>query len=165
MEVWIPITVAAAFLQNLRSALQKHLKAQLSTSGATFSRFCYAAPLSALYTAALAGIVGLEVPTPNPTFALYFVVGGGAQIAATGLLVHLFSFRNFVVGTTYSKTETLQTAVFGLLILGETVGPGATVAILVCLVGIMLLSVSRGQTSLRRLVVGWTERTALIGLG
>ena len=35
----MPVTVAAAFLQNLRSALQKHLKARLSTSGATFVRF------------------------------------------------------------------------------------------------------------------------------
>jgi len=43
IESWIPITFAAAFLQNLRSALQKHLKGQLSTAGATFSRFLFAA--------------------------------------------------------------------------------------------------------------------------
>ena len=34
MELWIPITIAAAFLQNLRSALQKHIKGRLSTAGA-----------------------------------------------------------------------------------------------------------------------------------
>ena len=39
MELWVPITLAAAFMQNLRSALQKHLKGSLSTSGATFCRF------------------------------------------------------------------------------------------------------------------------------
>jgi hypothetical protein len=44
VDGWIPITMAAAFFQNLRSALQKHLKGQLSTTGATFSRFAYAAP-------------------------------------------------------------------------------------------------------------------------
>ena len=38
MELWIPITIAAAFLQNLRSAGQKHLKSVMGTSGATFVR-------------------------------------------------------------------------------------------------------------------------------
>jgi len=33
LELWIPITIAAAFFQNLRSALQKHLKGRLSTAG------------------------------------------------------------------------------------------------------------------------------------
>ena len=36
MELWVPITLAAAFMQNLRSALQKHLTGRLSTSGAAF---------------------------------------------------------------------------------------------------------------------------------
>ena len=48
MELWIPITIAAAFSQNLRFMLQKHLKATgLSTGGATFARFLFAAPLAA----------------------------------------------------------------------------------------------------------------------
>jgi hypothetical protein len=46
MELWIPITIAAAFLQNLRSALQKHIKGRLSTSGAAYARFLYAWPLA-----------------------------------------------------------------------------------------------------------------------
>ncbi len=38
IEPWIALTVAAAFFQNLRSALQKHLKDRLSTAGATWVR-------------------------------------------------------------------------------------------------------------------------------
>ena len=46
MDVWIPITIAAAAAQTVRFMLQKHLKStQLSTVGATFSRFVYSAPL------------------------------------------------------------------------------------------------------------------------
>jgi hypothetical protein len=41
-ELWIPLTIAAALCQNLRSAGQKHLKAHLSTAGATYVRFLYA---------------------------------------------------------------------------------------------------------------------------
>ena len=46
MELWIPVTLAAAFSQNLRNALQKTLKGRLSTWGATASRFVFAAPLA-----------------------------------------------------------------------------------------------------------------------
>ena len=46
MEIWIGITLAAAFLQNLRSMLQKHLKARLSSLGATAIRFFFAMPLA-----------------------------------------------------------------------------------------------------------------------
>ena len=48
IELWIPITVVAAFMQNLRSALQKHLKAKLSTGGATYVRFLFALPFAAV---------------------------------------------------------------------------------------------------------------------
>ncbi len=46
MELWITITIAAAFLQNLRSMLQKHLKARLSSLEATAIRFFFAMPLA-----------------------------------------------------------------------------------------------------------------------
>ena len=76
MDLWIPISIGAAFFQNLRSALQKHLKGRLSNTGATFSRFAYAAPLALLYVIALAMITGEALPRPNGTFALYALIGG-----------------------------------------------------------------------------------------
>ncbi len=164
IELWIPITIGAAFMQNLRSALQKHLKGRLSTGGASYARFVYALPFAVLYVAALASAPGFELPPPNPTFALYTAVGGMAQILATALLVSLFSFRNFAVGTTYSKTETVQTAIFGLVILGDHLTLAASLAILVSLVGVVALSASQTSLRLGRLLVAWTERTALIGL-
>ncbi|MCP5149288.1 MAG: DMT family transporter [Chromatiales bacterium] len=164
MELWIPVTVGAAFCQNLRSALQKHLKGRLSTSGATFSRFCYAFPFAALYVAGLALLGGMELPSPNPQFAAYCVLGGVTQIIATALLVYLFSFRNFAVGTTYSKTETIQTALFGIVILGDPLGIGALGAILISLVGVFLISVAKGGPSAGALLASLRDRTALIGI-
>ncbi len=108
MELWIPITLVAAFFQNLRSALQKHLKDRLSTSGATFARFLFALPFAVLYLGALHLITGEAVPRLGVPFALYTMLGGLAQIVGTALLVSLFSLRNFAVGTAYSKTETAQ---------------------------------------------------------
>ena len=77
MELWVPITLAAAFLQNLRSALQKHLKGSLSTYGATFCRFVYAAPLALAYVFLLGEGYGFEWPAPNPRFAIFAMLGGG----------------------------------------------------------------------------------------
>ena len=164
MELWIPITIAAAFFQNLRSALQKHLKGRLSNTGATFSRFAYAAPLALLYVAALATLSGEPLPRPHATFALYAVVGGLAQITATALLLYSFQFRNFAVGTTYSKTETVQTAIFGILILGDPLGLGAALAILISLAGVMTISVASTRMSLVGLLTSLTEKPALIGI-
>jgi len=164
VELWIPITLAAAFLQNLRSALQKHLKASLSTSGATFSRFAYAAPLAILYAVSLWGLGGFALPTPGVVFFGYMAIGGIGQILATALLVYLFSFRNFAVGTTFSKTETIQTAIFGFFVLGDQLTLSALLAILISLAGVFAISSARSDRGLGGLISNLTDRTALIGI-
>jgi drug/metabolite transporter (DMT)-like permease len=164
LELWIPISIAAAFFQNLRSALQKHLKGRLSTTGATFSRFAYAAPLAVLYAAGLATIGGFELPAPNATFFLYMTIGGIGQILATALLVYLFSFKNFAVGTTFSKTETIQTAIFGLVILGDALSALALLAILTSLAGVFLISTAHTARGFSGLIDGLTDKAALIGI-
>jgi len=164
LELWIPITIAAAFFQNLRSALQKHLKGRLSNTGATFSRFAYAAPLAVLYVGALAALGGEELPRAHLTFVLYALVGGLAQITATALLLYSFSFRNFAVGTTYSKTETVQTAIFGILILGDPLGLGAAAAIVISLLGVIAISVGGTRMTFLGLLTSLTGKPALIGI-
>ena len=164
MDLWIVITLAAAFLQNVRSALQKHLKSSLSTSGATFSRFAFAAPLAILYVLALKTFGGFELPHLNLAFLGYMIAGGLGQILATALLVRLFSFRNFAVGTTFSKTETVQTAIFGFLILGDSMTAIAAIAILISLAGVFVISSARAEKGLRGLLFSLANRTALIGI-
>jgi drug/metabolite transporter (DMT)-like permease len=92
------------------------------------------------------------------------MIGGLSQILATALLVSLFSHRNFAVGTAYSKSEALQTAVFGVVILGESISSGAAFGIVVSLAGVMAISVGSGQVSLSTLIAGLTQRTAVVGL-
>ena len=164
MELWVPVTLAAAFMQNLRSALQKHLKGSLSTAGATYCRFVYAVPLAVAYAALLGEGFGFEWPIPNPRFALFAMLGGITQITATALLVYLFSLRNFAVGTTYSKTETVQAAVFGVVILGEPVSLVAAFAIGISLAGVMFISVAKTHRAFANLLLGWTGRAAFIGV-
>ena len=113
-------TIAAAFFQNLQSALQKHLKSRLSTAGATYVRFFYAWPFAIIYVWGLTRFGDLNIPAVNNQFLIYCFLGGLSQIIFTFLLIWLFSFRNFAVGTTFSKTETVQVALLGFLILGES---------------------------------------------
>lgn len=164
IELWIPITIFAAFCQNLRSAVQKHLKEVLSDTGATFSRFSYGFPVAAAYVLALHYGAGMAWPAPGHDFVIYGLLGGAAQVGATFLLVWLFSFRDFAVGTAYSKTETVQAVLFGLVILDDGVGLAGAVAIFVSLVGVMLLSTAKSGLEWRRLLLGWTDRTALVGM-
>ena len=79
-ELWVPITIAAAFLQNLRSALQKYLTGRLSTAGATYVRFFYAWPFALLYCWSLKVFGGYAWPEPNPSFFVYIVLGAVTQI-------------------------------------------------------------------------------------
>ena len=164
IELWIPITILAAFSQNLRSALQKHLKSRLSTAGATYVRFFYAVPFAFLYLFILNQFFYLPLPEPNANFIIFGIIGGGTQIIATALLVYLFSFRNFAVGTAYSKTETAQTAVFGLIILGDPLTPGAIIGIMISLVGVMAISTARQENGLKNIIQSLSQKTALIGL-
>ena len=163
-EFWIPLTIAGAFFQNLRSAMQKHLKAHLSTAGATYVRFFYAWPFALLYVWGLSHFGGFEIPELNTTFFIYCIAGGASQILFTFLLVWLFSFRNFAAGTIYSKTETVQVAVLGLLILGDPLSIGAAIAIAVSFIGVLALSVAETKLTFRNLVASLYEKPTLIGL-
>ncbi len=163
-ELWIPLTIAGAFFQNLRSALQKHLKAHLSTAGATYVRFFYAWPFALLYVWSLTHFGGYEIPQINTRFMIFCVAGAVSQIAFTFLLVWLFSFRNFAAGTIYSKTETVQVAVLGLVILGDPLSIGAVIAIAVSFIGVLALSVAETKVTFSNLVTSLFEKPTLIGL-
>ena len=164
MELWIPITIAAAFFQNVRSAMQKHLKGVMGTTGATFVRFGFGVPFALLFVAGLNLFAGYALPAPNTAFVAWTLLGGATQIGATFLLIHLFSYRNFAVGTAYSRTEPAQAALFGLMFLGERVTTGVLAAIAISVVGVMLISVARVPLSWRNLFASMVSRNAAIGL-
>jgi hypothetical protein len=122
MPLWVAISLVAAFLQNLRTALQKTLTPRVGVLGATYARFLFAAPWAVLLVAVLVLSGGAALPRLTVAFAAWGLIGAVAQIAATLLLLHLFSLRNFAVGNTFAKTETVQAVLFGLLLLGDRIG-------------------------------------------
>jgi drug/metabolite transporter (DMT)-like permease len=107
---------------------------------------------------------GFEIPQVNARFLIFCLLGGITQITFTFLLVWLFSFRNFAAGIIYSKTETAQVVVLGLLILGDPVSTGTIIAIAVSLIGVLALSVAQTKLTFRNLVTSLYGKTTLIGL-
>ena len=164
IELWIPVTIFAAFMQNLRSALQKHLKGRLSTGGATYVRFLYAAPLAVVWLLGVHHVTGYGYPPVNGRFLLFCLLGGISQILFTFILVYLFSLRNFAVGTTYSKTEVIQVALLGLVLLGDTVSLASFAAISAGMIGIVALSMAQSDITWRALGTSLFEKSTMIGL-
>lgn len=154
MPLWIAASIFAAFMQNLRFALQRHLKVTtLSTGGATWARFAFAVPFVAVALVSYKTATGQELPTIGPGYWGYVVTGAIAQMTATACVVALFARRNFYVGITLKKSEVILTALIGLVVLGEAVSGPVLIAIGVGFVGVLALSDPPQKTGLP-----WTAR-------
>lgn len=160
--LWIPVTVAAAGLQTLRTAQQKHLTGVIGQNGAHFARYFYGAPLAVALLLAL-GLSGWSVPVPGGAFALYGMLASLAQILATGCLIHAFTLRNFTVATVLSKTETIQAALLSLIVLGEGLSVGGWLAIAIGFAGLALLATRHGE-GLPGLARAWHAPATLYGI-
>ncbi len=159
METWVALAVTGAFLQNLRSALQRRLTGRLAVLGATYARFAFAAPFAAVIATALVLTGPGGTPGLTPAFFLWALTGAVGQIAGQVLLLRLFSLRNFAVGNAFARTETIQAAVIGAVLIGDRVAVLPALGILVSALGVMLLSVTGGLRSGR-----FDRATALTGI-
>ena len=163
MEFWIPLTIAAAFFQNVRSVLQKRLQQSLGTRGATYVRFAYGLPVALAYLGALK-LRGDPFPVLHTSFLLYTFVGGTLQILATVALLTSFRTRNFAAGVAYSKTEPVQAAFFGLVILGDIMAPLGFLAIVLGLVAVLTLTIGADVGRPAFWSRGLRDRAALFGI-
>lgn len=140
MSTWIWITIGAALMQALRTSLQKHLSTLTSATTTTLARYFYALPLVWLYWAILA-LDQTEITLHwSSRFWIYAVLAALAQIVATLLMVRLFQQRNFAIGVTYAKTETILVAVLGIVFFGDHLSLWGWCSVLVGSIGIGLLS-------------------------
>ncbi|MGB7288036.1 MAG: EamA family transporter [Salaquimonas sp.] len=164
VEIWIPITVAAAFMQNIRSATQKHLKGKLKTVGATFVRFGFGMPFAALFVAIMH--FGFEMPLPqtNQNFWFWVIIAGAMQITAQQFLLNAFSHDSFTVGTAYSRTEAVQAAIIGFVLLGDRISFSAITAIAITVIGVIMLALAKSDMTLAGLLGAFKSKGAQIGL-
>jgi drug/metabolite transporter (DMT)-like permease len=142
--LWIVATLVAAGAQTARNAMQSSLTPTLGTLGATQVRFLYGLPFAIVFLAVAAVVAGSNVPAPTAAFLAYTAGGGVAQIAGTALLLTAMHARSFSVATAFNKTEAVQVAVFGAMILGERLTIVRTTAIVVATAGVVLAAAKPG---------------------
>jgi drug/metabolite transporter (DMT)-like permease len=142
--LWALFTVIAAFSQTVRNAAQRQLTATLGTVGATHVRFLFGFPFALVFLAGVLMASGASLPHPGLAYWAWVADGALAQVAATALMLAAMNQRSFVVTIAYIKTEPVQVALFGLVLLGDAVTPLLGLAILVATAGVVVMSLKPG---------------------
>jgi drug/metabolite transporter (DMT)-like permease len=145
--------------------MQQKLRGLLSVNGAGFVRYLYGMPTALVLLVIAVAVTGAPVPSINPLFLLWCVLGGLFQIVATNLLIMSFGYRNFAVGTAYSKTETVQSAVLAMVVFNEYPRTLAWVGMGIGLVGVMTLSLAGRDMKPKELLAATVQPAAVCGRG
>ena len=158
---WIFVTIIAAFFQNLRSSFQKKINKEVSTIASTYVRFSFALPLAIIlfFVYFKDFSVFMEV-IKQPGFLIDVTMASIFQVIFTFVLLYLFKFSNFVVGTSLSKTEVVQVAIFEYFILNEKLSKLGISGIIISTLGVIILSIKDLKLFLQNIF----SKTTLIGL-
>jgi drug/metabolite transporter (DMT)-like permease len=159
IPLWIAATLIAAAAQTARNATQRHLTEILGTVGATQVRFLYGLPFALLFLPLVLALTGEGLPEGNAAFFAFAAMGAVTQIMATALMLAAMRERSFSLVTAYIKTEPVQVAVFGLLVLGDPLTPATAAAIVIATAGVVMTSLKPGNAagalvSLRPVLLG-----------
>ncbi|AOG07775.1 DMT family transporter [Bosea sp. RAC05] len=158
--LWIPATIAASLLQTARNLTQRSLTEIIGVVGATQVRFLFGLPFAVVFLVIVCTVAG-RLPPEIGTGALAYTVGGAlTQIAATALMLAAMRERSFAVTTAYTKTEPVQVAIFGALLLGDALTPLKFLAVLIATAGVVVVSWKPGEKLTRAGL-----RPALLGVG
>src|SRR5205085_9127764 len=123
-------------------------------------RFLVGFPFALVFLAVLLLLTGEALPRPCAVFWSWVLDGALAQIAATALMLAAMNDRSFVVVYAYIKTEPVQVALFGLVLLGDAVTLLMAIAILVATCGVVLTGLRPGATGgLRPTLLGLAAAT------
>jgi drug/metabolite transporter (DMT)-like permease len=158
---WIIVTIFGAFFQNLRSSLQKKLNKDLSTVASTYVRFVFALPFaSVLFFIYFKNFEIVNEVLSQTNFLYYVILASVFQIIFTFVLLYLFKFSNFVVGTSLSKTEVIQVAIFEYFILKDKLNILGITGIIIATLGVIIMTIK----DLKLFFNNFFSKTTLIGL-
>jgi drug/metabolite transporter (DMT)-like permease len=163
--IWLPATLLAGLLQAWRTAVQQRVRADLSVNAAGLTRYLYGLPVATVLLAGYILVTGAGRPPMTSAVPLWSGIGGLCQIVATNLLLMAFSYRNFVVGTAYAKTEAIQGAILAWLLIGEALHPLTWLGIAIGVCGVFLLSTGAQRLRPREALEMVAQPAALCGLG
>jgi drug/metabolite transporter (DMT)-like permease len=145
--LWAVFTLIAAAAQTARNAMQRELTTTLGTVGATHVRFLFGFPFALIFLVIVLTATGQPLPKPPLAFWPWILDGALAQIAATALMLAAMGERSFVVAIAYIKTEPVQVALFGLIVLGDALTPILAAAVIIATAGVIVMSLKPGAGS------------------
>ena len=158
---WIIFTFFGAFFQNLRSSLQKKLNKDLSLIASSYVRFVFALPFATiLFFSYFQNFSIISVILSNSNFIIYTFFGSVLQIMFTFSLLYLFRFSNFVVGTSLSKTEVIQVAIFEYIVLSDKLNAAGVIGIIIATTGVIIMTIKDFNFFVKNLF----SKTTLVGL-
>ena len=129
---------------------QVNLPKKITNISSTYTRFLFGLPFVFIYFLFLYNYSNTTflVSNINLQFIFYCLIGGISQIIATFLLLKIFMTNNFSVATAYSKTEPIQAAFFGFILLSDPISFIGFIGILIGLIGIMITSIKKVNLSI-----------------
>jgi len=136
---WAVFVLVAAAVQTVRNAAQRSISGTAGVSGATQVRFLYGLPFAIVFFGLVVFIYGAP-PMPDASYFAWVSFGAVLQISATAFLLAAMNDRNFAVAVAYSRTEPLQIAIFGLIVLGDSLTVLLVVAVVTATGGVIVLS-------------------------
>ena len=158
---WVIFTVLAAFFQNLRTSLQKRLNKNRSLVASAYVRFAFALPFAfIIFFINFRSLDIVQIILDQNNFIYYTFLGAIFQVIFTLLLLYLFKFSNFVVGTSLSKTEVIQIAIFEYIILKDKLNLFGIFGIIVATIGVIVITIKDVKLFFRN----FFSKVTLIGL-
>ena len=152
---WIVVTILAAF------SLQKNINRKVSTFSSSYVRFVFSLPFTIiLFFLYFQNLEIIEVSVNNLNFVIYVILGSISQIIFTFILLYLFQFSNFIIGTSLSKTEVIQIAILEFIILGDKLNALTLSGIFVSMLGVIIFSVKNINLFFKNLF----SKTTIIGI-
>lgn len=161
---WFYLTILAVIFQTQRNLMQRNLRNKLGTIAVSWARIFFILPFLLISLGFLCVNNSDLFVKVDYVFYIFCFGAAIAQILGTLCLVELFSCRNFVVGVTYMKTDTLQVAILAAIFLSESVPTLGVIAISIAVIGIILLTPLSKLDENLKILNKIVHKSAILGL-
>ena len=138
--IWVPATIAASGFQVARNALQRGLMPSTGPWGATLVRFLFGLPFSVVFAGLALRLTPAARLQFSPAFWEAALTGALAQVLATAALLVAMRRAGFAVGTALQQSSLPLSALVGLAVFHDHLGPLAWTGVVVTTAGLAVLT-------------------------